>query len=408
MPDTPAPRLKSRLLTLLRPSDWFIPDVVLPWLASRIMLIVVAWIFLHLTTYAVNGKWEIGAQGKTVNVDGRPLSTSRVVTNVFSRWDAGWYLQLARDGYQFVPGQQSNAAFFPVYPFLVRCAHFFAPGKSDGSWLNTGIVVSNLILLLGLTYLYRLVRLDFDTSTAQRSILYLLLFPTTLFFSAVYTESSFLCVTVASVYYARKGKWWLSGLFGAVAVVTRSPGIVMAAPLGLEYLRQRQFKLTRISWDIFAIALPPIALGGFLWFMQWRFGNAFATRDAQFAWAGPGGGLSWPWTTAAEFFKGPITMHGGRHSMIDFAFTVFCFGLCVVSTIRLPMIYAAFGWACLFFTIGWGSFAGMSRYSLAIFPIFVVLALAGRKPTVDRFYLTISTGLAALFMMLFAHWDWVG
>jgi hypothetical protein len=408
MPDPSLSPSWTDRLRKLRPPAWLLTDILVPWIATRGMLILVAWLSLHLMRYPVNGKWEVGDRGQTVHVDGRPLSTSRGVTNMFSRWDAGWYLSLARDGYHFVPGQQSNAAFFPLYPLLIRFVHTFSPGDSDGSWLNAGILVSNVMLLVGLTYLFLLVRMDFDAPTARRSVLYALVFPTTLFFSAVYTESSFLAVTVACIYYARKGQWWIAGLLAGLATVTRSPGVVVALPLGIEYLRQKDFKLRKLSWDVLALSFVPLALAGFLLFMQWHFGNAFATRDAQFAWSRTATGLQWPWTTAMEFFRAPVTLHGGPYSLVDLTFAVLCFFLCIVAAVRLPVVYSVLAASCFLFTIGWGSFGSMSRYSLALFPIFVVLAVIGTREAFHRSFVVISSGLAALFMVLFAHWDWVG
>src|SRR5262249_50636006 len=39
------------------------------------------------------------------------------------RWDAGWYLQIVTDGYQYSPDRpdlQQNIVFFPAYPLLMR------------------------------------------------------------------------------------------------------------------------------------------------------------------------------------------------------------------------------------------------------------------------------------------------
>src|SRR6266498_2771363 len=43
--------------------------------------------------------------------------------NLPVRWDAGWYLQIVTDGYQYSPldtNTQQNIVFFPAYPMLVR------------------------------------------------------------------------------------------------------------------------------------------------------------------------------------------------------------------------------------------------------------------------------------------------
>src|SRR5438067_6800385 len=38
----------------------------------------------------------------------------------FVRYDAGWYLGIARSGYVYVAGGRSNLAYFPLYPLLMR------------------------------------------------------------------------------------------------------------------------------------------------------------------------------------------------------------------------------------------------------------------------------------------------
>ena len=58
----------------------------------------------------------------------------RVYTNDFlnlpARWDTGWYLGVAIDGYNFEHTRevrQQNIAFFPLYPMLLRyVSPFFA------------------------------------------------------------------------------------------------------------------------------------------------------------------------------------------------------------------------------------------------------------------------------------------
>jgi hypothetical protein len=49
--------------------------------------------------------------------------TSHPWVNMLSRWDAAWYVEIARDGYRYEPGVSSNAAFFPLYLLLIRAIH---------------------------------------------------------------------------------------------------------------------------------------------------------------------------------------------------------------------------------------------------------------------------------------------
>jgi len=68
---------------------------------------------------------------------------------MLSRWDAGWYLEIARDGYRYEPGVPSNAAFFPLYPLLIRAVHaLLLLPENDYWWLVIAIAISNVAYLL--------------------------------------------------------------------------------------------------------------------------------------------------------------------------------------------------------------------------------------------------------------------
>ena len=139
---------------------------------------------------------------------------------------AGWYVEIARDGYRYEPGSPSNAAFFPLYLLLIRAIHavLFLP-PNDYWWLVTAIALSNIALLIGLTYFRALLAMDFDKEVASRAITYLLIFPTTFFFSGVYSESLFLALTVGAFYCARNNRWLLACIFAALGTLTRSQGM---------------------------------------------------------------------------------------------------------------------------------------------------------------------------------------
>src|SRR6266487_275545 len=74
----------------------------------------------------------------------------RSTLTVLSSWDGRWYDQVARNGYLLVPGHQSDPAFFPFYPMLLRIVHVFGLSYEDA-----GIALSNLVLLGGLLAFYR-------------------------------------------------------------------------------------------------------------------------------------------------------------------------------------------------------------------------------------------------------------
>lgn len=407
----PAHRPRNGMLLRLRQAaaSRFVRHALIPFVVTRLVLVCAGILSLHLLRYNMpdGGWWEITSQGETVGVSGRELGTQASLVNIFSRWDAGWYLNIAKHGYAHVPGQQSNTAFFPLYPMLMRGLHLLTHDNSDGSWLACGVVISNLALLAGVWALFSLVRLDFDEETAKRAVWYVLIFPTTLFFSAVYTEALFFTATVAALYFARTERWWLSGVAAAAAVLTRSPGFVIILPLAVEYMAQRRYRWREIRPNVLALLLVPAAFAGYLLFMKWQAGTAMATRDAQISWGGRIPRPSWFGEAFYRFFQQPIVLHNGNHSIIDFIFTMIFLGLVVVSFFKLRLSYAVFAAATFMFMTSWGTFGSMSRYVLIVFPAFIVLALAGKNPVFDRIYLVVGTGFATFFMILFAQWRWV-
>src|SRR5205823_15085160 len=112
--------------------------------------------------------------------------TSHPWVNMLSRWDAGWYVEIARDQYRYEPGSPSNAAFFPLYPLLIRAIHallFLSP--NEYWWLVTAIALSNIACLIGLTYFRVLLAMDFHEEFVFCAITKLLIIPTSFIFSLV-------------------------------------------------------------------------------------------------------------------------------------------------------------------------------------------------------------------------------
>ena len=384
---------------------WPVRDVLIPFALTRITLVIVGWFALQAlhSLPATAGAWEIKGHGDVGRVGAHISPYDYPLVNMWSRWDAGWYHSIAEHGYNFAAGKQSNTAFFPVYPALIRVLHQLWPSNSDVSWMVSGIFAANLSLLAGLIYLVRLVRLDYGPAVARRAALYALVFPTTLFFSAVYTEATFLATTVAAFYHARRGQWVAAGVFGGAAVLTRSPGILICLPLAIEYLAQRDFKLRRIRLDAVTLLIPPMCLGALLLYFQWRFGNALAIRDAQIAWGGGWGLLSWPWEPYLALFERKIA----PKDIVDLIFALALLALAVLAWRKLKPSYGWYALASYWFVTAWGTLESVPRYALGAFPIFIVLALYGRDRVFHHGYVVAGMAFATLFMMLFSLWRWV-
>jgi hypothetical protein len=386
---------------------WLLVDIFAPLAVTRLILIFVAWLGFHLFQFPLkSSKWEVGDNGMAQNVAGHLSPNVHPLVNMWARWDAGWYLDIAKNGYRFLPGEQSNVAFFPLYPYVVRLVHSVIPLSSDAGWLLVGIIVSNAALFVALIYLYRLIRLDYDRSTAARAVLYLCVFPMTLFLSAVYSESLFLALVVSAFYYARTHRWVTTGVLAAAATLCRPAGLLLVVPLGFEYLSQREFRWRRVGGgDCLALILPPLALAGHLAVLRWRFGswNVISKAEAIEGW---NRSLTPPWNTLAYSLQ-HIGASIGYHGAFEFVFTAILIALATFACFRLRPSYAIYSVVSILFITSWGDLKSAPRFGVVIFPIMILLALLGHHKAFNHAYLTVSAILAAISMVVFSQWGWV-
>jgi len=418
MSDCPNPRhllitrpevLKARIgPAFSKIPEWFIRQVTVPFVITRLALLLVGWLGIRLLPLPVTfpSAWEIGPDGNKHTVENHISPISHPCVNMLSRWDAGWYVEIARDGYHYEPGSASNTAFFPLYPLLIRVIHalLFLPAN-DYWWLVPAIALSNIALLIGLTYFRALLAIDFDEEIASRAIIYLLIFPTTFFFSGIYSESLFLALTVGAFYYARTNRWLPACIFAALAAVTRSQGIILALPLLIEYFRERNFSLRKIGWNITAFALIPAAVFAYALFLRLRFGSWTVMFDVQGIW---GRHLMWPWHPLAWFLRHAPALSLEHHDRLDFCFLVLLLGGAIAGLRQLSISYSVYLWTAVAFFSCWGLFGSIPRFDLVTFPLFVVLALIGARSRAFHLgYVVASTMLAALFMVMHSQWNWV-
>src|SRR5215203_4382663 len=146
-----------------------------------------------------------------------------------ARWDSIWYLRIADSGYA---GSTTRAAFFPLYPLLVRGVGTLF-GGSHGAVLVAAYLVSGTAFLAALVLLYRLTELELGRRLARPTLLLLAVFPAALYFGAPYSESLFLLLAVGGFYAARTDRWAWAGACAGLASATRSAGLLLLIPLAM-------------------------------------------------------------------------------------------------------------------------------------------------------------------------------
>lgn len=325
--------------------------------------------------------------------------SSHQVLNIWARWDAGWYLTLANNGYQPSPaaGGQANWAFFPAYPTLAsllsRLTHL--------PLLPAMLVISNASFLLALVLIHRLARAEFDRRTADVAVVLLCAAPGSYIFSAAYTESLFLAALTGSFLLLRSRRWIAAGAAAGLAALTRNLGVglvILFAWDGVGELwtafRNRRVtaapvaacagSLLRIACGA---AIPLLALAGFCLVLQARTGDPFAFMHIQKAW---GRTIGVPFASPLRGLRWPSGIVEGN--LINFAASWAALALvAVLATMRRwRLLLLAVFLTLVPLAAGVGSYA---RFTLVIVPLWLAAAklLSDRPAAVAPTVLILAT-----------------
>lgn len=311
---------------------------------------------------------------------------------IWGVWDSAMYIDIAKYGY-FVPAdvtKVANYAFFPLYPLLMRLL-----GMAVDDPALAGFIISNACLLVSCFYLYRLVRLDSDERIAMRSIKYLFLFPTAFVLSGILTESLFLALSLACLYYAKKGNWHLAGALGFFAALTRPYGVVIILPVLYEYIKSKELRLEKIRADALWMLLIPAGISAYAVYCYYLTGDFLAFAHIQSAW---GGRLSDPITqlwgrlsapgTVEVLFGGCFTLAALAVMLLSYRKVGFSLWLYGLMLILIPLSTPSSAWS-------------MARYIVVAFPLFIVFARLGENREFDE---AATLGMALLQGVLMALW----
>jgi hypothetical protein len=275
-------------------------------------------------------------------------------------------------------------------------------------------------------------------AVAERTLWLVAAFPLGIFWSAFYSESLFLLLAVSCLLAARRGQWPFAGLLGGVAVLTRWPGVLLLPVLLVEWfstprapvLGGREMNSTPPvagrSWGALGwIGLLPLALGGYMLYLQWRFGSALGMVQAHAAgWQEQlsffpqtyAVGVSRLWQSVAQ--SGPerdlVQRWGVGNSLymwLDLGLPVLFVGLGLIGARRGWLRRSDLVWLALGigFALSWNTTLSVGRYLMPLWPALVVEArLGAAHPTLERVWLVGTTGLLVLTAYLFGHWQWIG
>jgi hypothetical protein len=365
------------------------------------------WVFLAvrigLCLLSVAGSTLIPAL-KPVQVPGwhvAPVSAGwHNLLTATEREDALWFLRLATSGYSPSDG---SAAFFPLNPQLIRIVAWL-PGVGP---LGAALLISNGAFFAALVLMHALGRLEFDEAIARKAVLFLAIFPTAFFFLAPYTEAPFLLLSLATFWFARRDRWALAALAGALAALTRSIGILLLPALAVEaFVQWRALGRTLAPRLLAALA---VAMGPLLYFAYWRvhFDDALAPIHAQKGWQ-----REWTFPTTTLWDALRLANRLGSYWLVDLL-VVGVIVVAVIAGIRvLRLSYLTYAGLSLLLPLldpfPPRPLLSMPRFVAVIFPAFWVIGRAvERRRLPDALVVGVFAAGWSLCVVLFINWHFI-
>lgn len=341
-----------------------------------------------------------------------PTISSDPVANLPMRWDAGWYMNIARYGYQWNPqvtGQQ-NVAFFPAWPTLLDASASLL--RMD--LLHAGVVAAIACFMAAAWYLFLLGRSMLGRERAFAALVLLASYPFSIYYSVPYTESLYLVAAVGALYHTSKREWIAAGALGLVAGLARPNGFLVAVPIVVmllvdEWRGGAKTARERLS-GLAAAAMPVLGLLAYTAFLYDRFGEPLAWLQAHGAWGRSYDGF----TTLIETRKAAFTERGVFGYVLwnpyDFTSTLVAavaLLLLVPVTRTLGLAYGAFVAVNLVPPLMMGGTMSIGRLTSTLFPLF--LGLAAWLPPWACLTLAVlfAMGQAVVAVLFFTWRPWV-
>ncbi|MFJ9807610.1 hypothetical protein ACIRTB_05230 [Streptomyces sp. NPDC101158] len=312
-------------------------------------------------------------------------------------WDSLWYTGIAANGYGrtlvWPDGVvQSDLAFFPLYPGLVRAVTAVLPvtGGTAGlllSWLAAGAAAWGIYLVAELLC---------GRPTAVVTVLLWGLLPHSIVLSMAYTEPLMTAFAAWALYALLTRRWLWAGGLAALAGLSRPNGVAIAAAVlaaaALALWRARG----RVAWPVWAgAACAPV---GWLSYLLWvgarrgdLLGGYFAVQDG--------------WTSRFDFGRGALrfvrdmlkgpTQFGFAMALVITAAGVLLFALLTLVE-RPPLPVLVYTGVLVLITVGGsGFFESKPRFLLPAFPLLLPLAGAMTRARPGAAIVVIA-GLAGL------------
>ena len=309
----------------------------------------------------------------TTSNPGRAAHSS-LVAEVFASWDGQWYLEIVRSGYpRTIPPDvtyfelEARAAFFPLYPMLVRGVDRVLPAGDTFAALVVNLVLAVVaVLLVGV-----MARRLYGAEVAGRAMVLFAVFPGSFVLSFVYAEALLIVLAATCLLLLMDHRWLLAGIAAALATATRPNGLALVAACivaaAIAIHRRRDW------WSLVAVLLAPVGFVAFQWFLAAHTGEADAWwRVQREAWRE---GTSFGTTAISNtfsFLQHPLASPTDALTFASLAALVF--GVWCLWRKRLPWPMIAYCAVVIVLMLLPATVTARPRFLFTAFPLFISVA----------------------------------
>jgi hypothetical protein len=345
------------------------------------------------------------------------------LVDVWGRWDSVHFLAIAEHGYD-APGGVVSAAFYPLYPAIVSAVRLPLLGHT----LLAAVLVSLAAAVAAACLLHKLAEDRLGTTVAQHSVLFLATFPFALFLQAVYSESVFLLLALATFVAAERKHMTLAAVFAGLGMLTRPTGFaLLAALLVFAWLGGHRAR------DVGRLAIAPALFLAYPLILWVQTGEPFSFMHAERYWGrsvsllGPADGL-WEGLRAAWFGARQLVSGSTEHpfwtsvdpdrvalmNLENMAYVIVFTALALVAWKKLGMAYGVYALGCIAMALSAPSstypypLLSFPRFALVIFPAFIALGIVVRRPWAVATVAGVGTLLLGVNLLRWAGWQFIG
>lgn len=351
---------------------------------------------------------------------------TRLLINSWYRWDTGWYLKIAAEGYAPDDG---SIIFPPLYPLLIR---LLAP-VCGGNYLLAGLIISHVCAMIALVQFYRLARdVLGGEPPAWRAIELFLVFPTAYYLAAAYTESLFLALLLTTWRLAQHEHWVWAALTALLLSLTRQQGAAMVPPLlwlvlaGSETLSARhvgqeiqrvlgllrrhegwQMVWSRIGAGAWLPIVAPILvyIGYDAWLSYSGLGDVSAAYVAHWDMQ-----VVLPWQGIISLVNRYLYQSFPPSTWFNLIMFLLALGLSILALFRQSPAFSLYIWGTLGLVMMrdylW-PLGGFPRYTLALFPLFFLVASARLSRRIYLLIVALCLSVQTVLFWVFLNWGMV-